>query len=306
MYLRCSITDRCNLRCRYCLPEGVRFARDPITTVQLQDGMAAVGAAVHLDKIRITGGEPTLHPDCVDMVAAAKRLVPTVGMTSNGVHLEPLLPALQDAGLDLLNISLDGASEADFREVTRREGFAKVLSSIRAARALGFAPLKLNVVAMRSTDVVGLVELARWEGVHIRFIELMAIGEAVPWHDQQFITATELQERLYLAGISLTRVPDDDLPTSRVWHVVGSDPSECTVGFITTVTQPFCSTCDRLRLTSQGTLHTCLFDEHGTDLRQPLESGNRDELIARIRHAVAGKRPPDAFLRHGTMAAIGG
>lgn len=306
MYLRVSVTDRCNLRCTYCLPEDARFAPSRAAPAEIDALMAAVCAAVPVRKIRITGGEPTLAPSLLQHVRAAAWLVPTVGLTSNGVVLERQLPGLREAGLNRLNISLDAADAAGFARATRRDRFDAVLASLRAARALGFAPLKLNAVATVDSDPAALLRLALREGVHLRFIELMEIGEARPEWTARHVPAAILQERLRAAGFDLVETAERDEPTSRVWTVAGADPALTTVGFITTVSQPFCATCDRLRLSSQGRLHTCLFDEAGADLLPALRAGDLDGLAALIRRTVGAKAPPAHFRRAGVMAGIGG
>jgi cyclic pyranopterin phosphate synthase len=306
VYLRVSLTERCNLRCTYCLPERARFTAARTEGDELARLMAAICAAVPIHKIRLTGGEPTLAPDLLDQVRAAAWLVPTVAMTSNGVLLTPLLPALRDAGLTKLNISLDAADAAGFARATRRDRFSAVVEAIRAAKRAGFTPLKLNAVATTDTDATALVRFAIAEGVHLRFIELMDIGEAHADWDQRFIAATALRERIAADGFTLSESNERDEPTSRVWTIAGCDPAITTVGFITTVTAPFCGTCDRLRLSSHGRLHTCLFDEQGTDLLPTLRTGDHNELTALIRRTVHAKIPPAQFRRHAVMAGIGG
>ncbi|MBN8523978.1 MAG: radical SAM protein [Planctomycetes bacterium] len=306
MYLRVSVTDRCNLRCTYCLPEDARFAPSRATAEELDRLMAAVCASAPVTKIRLTGGEPTICPSLLQHIRTAAWLVPTVGMTTNGVALERLLPELRNAGLTRLNISLDAADADGFRRAARHDHFMAVLASIRAARRTGFTPLKLNAVATMDTDPAALARLAIAEGAHLRFIELMDIGIAHADWSERHITAEVLRERLASAGLAITEDSDRDEPTSRVWTVDGVDPSATTLGFITTVTNPFCATCDRIRLTSQGRLHTCLFDERGTDLLPLLRAGNLAGLDIAIRRAIGAKAPPLRFQRSGMMAGIGG
>lgn len=306
MYLRVSLTDRCNLRCTYCLPEQAAFATTRARYAELAELMALVARAVPIGKIRLTGGEPTLSPHLVEAVGAARRLAGEVVMTSNGLRLEPLLPALRAAGLDRVTVSLDAVDPDVFRAIARRDGLAQVLGAIRAVPRAGFPAPKVNAVATVDTDFAGLVRMAIAEGVHLRFIELMAIGEARADHAERFIPAEAQRERLALAGIRLRERADLDEPTSRVWAIDGHDPARVSVGFITTVTRPFCATCDRLRLSSQGRLHTCLMDDAGVDLLGPLRAGRPAEVVARIRLAVAGKRPPAVMERVGVMAGIGG
>ncbi len=306
MYLRVSVTDRCNLRCVYCLPDDVRFAPPSVGDDELRTLTDLTISTARVRKVRITGGEPTLCADLVAHVRHARARVPVVGMTTNGVLLEPLLPALQEAGLTRLNISLDALDAAGFRRNARRDGLPRVLAAIRAARRLGFAPLKINAVAMQDTAYADLVRFAAWEGVHLRFIELMAIGEARPFQAAQYVDAAAMRARIFAAGISLRERSDRDELTARVWAIDGHDVADCSVGFITTTSAPFCATCDRLRLSSRGRLHTCLMDDAGHDLLTDLRRGDLDAVRATIRTAVAGKRPPAAFVRHGNMAEIGG
>jgi cyclic pyranopterin phosphate synthase len=306
MYLRVSITDRCNLRCVYCLPEDARFASSRASASELDSMATLVAAAVPVRKIRITGGEPTLCDDLVGHVRHARSLVDVVGMTTNGVLLDAQLPALRDAGLNRLNISLDALTAESFRRFSRRDGLDRVVRAIRSARRLGFTPLKINAVAMPGTDYAALVRFAAWEGVHLRFIELMAIGEARPFQAAAYVPADEMRRRIAAAGITLSERQDRDEPTARVWEIHGSDIADSSVGFITTVSAPFCATCDRLRLSSQGRLHTCLMDDHGHDLLTPLRAGDEAAVIATVRAAIARKAPPARFERVGVMASIGG
>ena len=306
MYLRVSVTDRCNLRCVYCLPADARFAATRASTIDLQHLTRLVVEAAGVSKIRITGGEPTVCDDVVEHVRHARGLVPTVGITSNGILLEPLLPALREAGLSRINISLDALDAELFRRFSRRDGLASVVASIRTAKRLGFTPVKVNAVAMQATDFAALVRFAAWEGVHVRFIELMAIGEALPWQAKQYLAASTMRERIAAAGITLHERTDHDEPTSRVWSIDERAVEDCSVGFITTTSAPFCATCNRLRLTSQGVLHTCLMDDQGYDLLATLNRSGPDAVRSLVRLAVSRKRPPETFVRHGVMAAIGG
>lgn len=306
MYLRVSLTDRCNLRCTYCLPEGARFAREAASSAELHRLTALVVEAAGVSKIRLTGGEPTLVDDLLDHIRQAAELVPTVGLTSNGILLEPMLPALHEAGLQRVNISLDGLSQHDFRAVTRRDGLPKVVAAIHRAAALGFDKVKVNVVAQATTRFADFVRFAAFEGVHLRFIELMAIGEAQAFRDRAYIDAATIRSRLFDDGISLLPASDHDEATARVWRLPDVDPALTSIGFITTTSEPFCGTCNRLRLTSQGRLHTCLFDETGVDLLTPLRAGDDSAVHAAVVAAVAAKAPPAHFIRHGPMASIGG
>ncbi len=268
--------------------------------------MALTWAAAGVKKIRLTGGEPTLCDDLPEFVAHARSLVDVVGMTTNGVLLEPMLPALQAAGLNRLNISLDAIDVDGFHKLARRDGLDRVISAIRAARRYGFTPLKVNAVALPETDYAKMTQFAAWEGVHVRFIELMAIGEARSFQPSSYISAHTMRQRIFDAGIRLTERIDLNEPTSRVWSIDDHDPAQCSVGFITTVSQPFCATCDRLRLSAQGRLFTCLMDNTGHDLLTDLRAGREDAVKSTIIAAVQGKKPPAQFVRHENMASIGG
>lgn len=304
-YLRVSITDRCNLRCTYCLPADARFAVDRAQDDELRRLARLIADVVDVHKIRITGGEPTLNDDLIAHVRAARDLAPVVGMTSNGVLLGPLLPQLMAAGLTRINISLDALDAESFRRVTRRDGLDRVLSAIRIARRLGL-PVKVNAVALPETSYGDLVHFAAWEGVHLRFIELMAIGVARVEHRRRYVASADIRERIAAVGVALTERRDRDDATSRVYAIADVPIDEASVGFITTVSQPFCTTCDRLRLSSRGRLHTCLMDDAGVDLLADLRRGDEDGVRGRIVHAIANKRPPARQERHEAMAAIGG
>ena len=305
-YLRVSLTDRCQLRCTYCLPENAKFLPNRASSEEMIALMQAVKEAVGIHKIRLTGGEPTLNPDLPRMVAAARELVPIVGMTSNGLLLADQLPDCVAAGLNRINISLDGVTPEAFKASTRRDGLEHVLEAIRTAKELGLNPVKINCVATQQTDVAAMINFATFSGLHLRFIELMAIGEAMPWQAEHYISATEMREQAAKNGIILQESQHLDEPTSRVYSVSGHDPFESSVGFITTTSQPFCATCDRLRLSSQGKLYTCLMDDVGVDLLALLRANDHDALLSCIRTTVAGKRPPESFTRATVMAEIGG
>lgn len=306
MYLRVSVTDRCNLRCTYCLPEHARFAPERAFASELQQLMSLICDAVPVSKIRLTGGEPTLCPDLVDHVRHAHALVPTVGLTTNGVLLEPLLQPLRAAGLQRLNISLDTLQPATFLATARRDGLPQILSAIAAARRCGFTPLKINTVALPDTDYADLVRFAAFEGLHLRFIELMAIGEARSWQPQALVSATTMRARIFDAGTSLHERTDCDDPTARVYAIDDIDPRHASVGFITTVSQPFCATCDRIRVSSQGKLYTCLMDDTGVDLLTLLREQSADAVRSAVHLAVTNKRPPARQERATVMAEIGG
>ena len=305
-YLRVSLTDRCNLRCTYCLPENVRFAPNRASTAEIKQLMSLVHEAVGVYKIRLTGGEPTLHPDLLSFVEHSRSICDLVGMTSNGITLADKLADLKNAGLQRINISLDSENADGFKAFTRRDGFEAVINSIRKAKALGYSPVKVNSVAMQNTDFKAMVELAMWEQFHLRFIELMAIGEALPWQEKAYIDSDSIRQRLDADGITLSECQRLDEATSRIWTVPDLDPMDCSIGFITTSSDPFCATCDRLRLSSHGKLFNCLMDNTGIDLLEPLRDGDHAEVLKRAQQWAGAKTAPEHFVRYENMAAIGG
>jgi len=306
MYLRVALTEQCNLRCTYCLPEQAELRPGSATSEELQNLIRAMVAVAGVQKIRYTGGEPTLVPDLEGFVALAAQLVRSVRMTSNGIRLAGRVVALRDAGLGGVNISFDAADRDGFQAIARRDTFDQVVEGVRASVRAGIPLVKLNAVATTTTDPAALVRFAISEGVHLRFIELMDVGEAHRSWREQHISAQRIRERLAECGVILHEAQHLDEPTSRVWTIDGVDPRMTSVGFITAVSAPFCGTCDRIRLTSHGRLHTCLFDAAGLDLLAPLRDGRLDEVHRRIRGAVRSKAPPTHFIRRATMAAIGG
>jgi cyclic pyranopterin phosphate synthase len=306
-YLRVSLTDRCNLRCKYCLPEDARFAPDRASGAELRQLTSLIHTAEPLHKIRLTGGEPTLAPDLLEHLRHARSLVgANVGLTTNGVGVADRLHSYQQAGMNFCNISIDAADAADFAAMTRRDQFSSVVASIRAAAELDGVMVKLNAVAIKGFTKPGaLLQFAIDHHAHLRFIEVMAIGPGNDLKTDAWYGAADIQTQLWNEGWSLTATPHRDEATSRVWQIDRVDPQKTTLGFITTSSEPFCGTCDRLRLSSQGTLHTCLFDERGIDLLTPLRAGQEDNVIALVQAAVQAKRPHTPQIKM-VMASIGG
>lgn len=318
--LRVSLTDRCNLRCTYCMPaEGLPWApqEEVLTHGEL---VRLVGIGVErlgITTVRLTGGEPLLRPDLEAMVAdiAALRPRPRIALTTNGIGLARRAESLRVAGLDRLNVSLDTLDPERFRTMTRRKRHHDVLAGIRAAREAGLSPVKVNSVLMRGQnddEAPALVEWAGREGVQLRFIEQMPLDAQHQWQRAQMVTAEEV-----LAALS-----DFDLrPVEAEGAVRGSAPAELfrvgdtdqLVGIIASVTRPFCGACDRVRLTADGQLRNCLFARAENDLRTPLRAGASDAQIAEQWVAcLAAKRPghgiddPSFLQPDRPMSAIGG
>lgn len=317
--LRISLTDRCSLRCTYCMPEQGNewLARTSILSTDEIVRVAGVAAAAGVTTFRLTGGEPLLRPDIVDVVRRLAEVESPDGpvqlaMTTNGIKLREYLPDLIDAGLHRLNISIDTLDRDRFRELTRRDRLADVLDGIAAAAASGLRPLKLNAVAMRGVnddELVDLVEFALAHDAELRFIEQMPLDAGHTWSRAHMVTREEILETLSTRW-DLTAVPGrGGAPAER--FVLDGGPG--TVGVIASVTAPFCGDCDRMRLTADGQLRNCLFSTTEYDLLPILRSDEGDAGIDRmLRSCVFGKLPghaidDPAFLQPVRgMNAIGG
>lgn len=317
--LRISLTDRCSLRCTYCMPEQGNewLVRTSILTVDEIVRVARVAAAAGVTTFRLTGGEPLLRPDIVDVV---RRLAAVEGpegpvqlaMTTNGIRLPEYLPALADAGLRRLNISIDTLDRDRFRELTRRDRLDDVLAGIAAAAGSGLRPLKLNAVAMRGVnddELVDLVAFALDHGAELRFIEQMPLDAGHTWSRAHMVTRDEILDTLS-ARWALTPIPGRGGAPAELFLL---DGGPATVGVIASVTAPFCGDCDRLRLTADGQLRNCLFSTSEFDLLPILRGGGGDAAIDRmLRACVHGKLPghaidDPAFLQPARgMNAIGG
>jgi cyclic pyranopterin phosphate synthase len=320
--LRISLTDRCSLRCTYCMPEQGNewLAKSSILTVDEIVEVARIAAADGITTFRLTGGEPLLRTDIVDVV---RRLAAIHGpdgrpvdiaMTTNGIRLRELLPGLVDAGLKRLNISIDTVQRDRFRDLTRRDRLDDVLDGIAAAAASALRPLKLNAVAMRGVnddELVDLVEFAISHGAQMRFIEQMPLDAGHTWDRARMVTQDEILATL-AERWELTPVPGRAGAPAARWFLDGGPH---TVGVIASVTAPFCGDCDRLRLTADGQLRNCLFSTTEYDLLPILRRGGeeRDAAVDRmLRACVHGKLPghaidDPAFLQPARgMNAIGG
>jgi cyclic pyranopterin phosphate synthase len=286
--LRVSVTDRCNLRCTYCMPEEVVFLdRSELLTFEEINRFVRAAAPLGIDKIRLTGGEPLMRrdlPRLVDMLCRVEG-IRDVGLTTNGLLLAGQARALRDAGLRRLNVSLDTLDPARFRLLTRRDGLDRVLEGVRAAKAAGFDPVKVNAVSIRGiteAEVVPLARFAREHGLEMRFIEYMPIG-ADQWERGKVYFAHEILEQLEREVAPLVPVEDYDprAPAMEFRYTDGGGR----VGIIASISRPFCLRCNRLRLTADGKLRNCLFAVEETDVK-PLLRGGADD--ARIAEAVRG------------------
>ncbi len=292
--LRISVTDRCNIRCVYCMPESVTFLpRSHLLSFEEIGRLVRVAAGLGINKIRLTGGEPLVRRDLVQLVdrLVAVPGIVDVGLTTNGILLAPLARPLRDAGLRRINISLDTLDPDRFRALTRRDGLEQVIEGIKAAKAVGFDPVKLNAIALKGMTEADLIPLARFAREHqaeLRFIEYMPL-DAGAWEREKVLLASEMIDRLVEEFGPLTPTDDQD-PRSPSMDFSYADGLG-RVGFIASVSRPFCGNCNRLRLTADGKLRNCLFALDETDLRRLLrDPGVDDDSIARaIRLSVADK-----------------
>jgi cyclic pyranopterin phosphate synthase len=317
--LRISLTDRCSLRCTYCMPEQGNewLARSSILTLDEIARLARIAASAGITTFRLTGGEPLLRPDVVEIVRALSTIAGPDGpleiaMTTNGIRLASMLPELIAAGLTRVNISIDTLDPARFAALTRRDRLGDVLEGIAAAAASSLRPLKLNAVAMRGVnddELVDLVAFAIAHGAQMRFIEQMPLDAGHTWDREQMITREQILETLGQSW-SLTPVDGRNGAPAELFLLDGGPH---TVGVIASVSAPFCGNCDRLRLTADGQFRNCLFALDEYDVVSGLRNGGSDEdLDGVLRDCVRGKLPghaidDPAFLqpRRG-MNAIGG
>lgn len=312
--LRMSVTPRCNYACFYCDPmrEG---AKDPVGTVSVEDVDVILAAAVQLgiESVRFTGGEPLLRRELPEMIALAKRKhgVPDVALTTNASVLARRLPDLLDAGLDRINVSLDAAEAEAFREATGGGTIEQVWRGIEAAEAAGLTPIKLNAVVVRGINdeqLVPLAELARERPWDVRFIEYMHLNNADPdAYYERFVPGSESRERIEAAFGPLEPVPTDPSAPARLFRAEGFSGA---LGFIDPVSNPFCGTCSRMRVTSDARLRPCLLTDREYPMREALTADDPVPavidafLVAAHRKVASGITTPQK--RQRTMVAIGG
>ncbi|NMB75350.1 MAG: GTP 3',8-cyclase MoaA [Myxococcales bacterium] len=313
--LRLSVTDRCQLRCRYCMPlEGVPRVshHDVLRFEEILRVVTLLRERFGLYKVRLTGGEPLLRSGITELARALASMGEMeLALTTNGQLLSDLAEPLRRAGLTRINVSLDSLDPARYRELTRGGSLERTIAGIEAARAAGFAPIKLNTVVLRGVNLCEVGRIATFaleRGLQPRFLELMPIGCARGFFERDFVSSEEVHRELE-KDFTLAELPVNPASSSREFTIEGSGRLHGMVGFISSESRPFCAGCDRLRLTSTGTLIGCLARGDGCDLRKYLRLGDRDadeELAQAVHQVLAAKRPRGEFTRADLMPLLGG
>jgi len=284
--LRISVTDRCNFRCVYCMPEDVTFLdRGELLTFEEIAHFVRVAAPLGIDKLRLTGGEPLLRRDLPRLIAMLAGIpgIRDIGLTTNGILLSRHAQALYDAGLRRLNVSLDSLDPERFRTLARRDGLGDVLAGIATAQDVGFEKIKVNAVIIRGTneqDVVPLARYGREHGLELRYIEYMPIG-AEAWEREKCFLAHEMMDQLEAAGLQLAPAAGYD-PSAPAMEYAYADGHPARVGFIASVSRPFCRSCNRVRLTCDGKLRNCLFALDEVDVKPLLRDVPDDAKLAEV------------------------
>jgi cyclic pyranopterin phosphate synthase len=325
-YLRISVTDRCNLRCIYCMPaQGINLlSHSDILTYEEITTIVRLAAELGIKKLRLTGGEPLVRARLPELIAMLAKIdaIDDISLTTNGVLLRNYVAELKQAGLKRVNVSLDSLNQDKFERITRHRGLNDVLQGIEAAKSYGLNPVKINMVVMRGindNEILDFAKLTITEGWNVRFIELMPFvtdnppeGHSTGWKansQSQFMPADEIKERLDSLGELKPCLP-----------IKGNGPAKYlrfpqasgTIGFITPVSQHFCFNCNRLRLTAEGKLRPCLLSDQEIDLRQPLRSGASAENLKQVITEAIQTKPKEHQLSRGRpsnnrlMSQVGG
>uniref|UniRef100_A0AAR2JZS1 Molybdenum cofactor biosynthesis protein 1 n=1 Tax=Pygocentrus nattereri TaxID=42514 RepID=A0AAR2JZS1_PYGNA len=292
-YLRISLTEKCNLRCQYCMPEeGVKLTpRSQLLTTEEVLTLARLFVHEGVEKIRLTGGEPLIRPDVLHIIAEMRKLegLKTIAITTNGINLARVLPGLKKAGVDLLNISLDSLVPAKFEFIVRRKGFHKVIEGIDKAVEMGYNPVKVNCVVMRGLnedELLDFVALTEKKPLDVRFIEYMPF-DGNKWNFKKMVSYAEMLDHIKQQWPNLEPLPGDETGTAKAFRVPGFKGQ---LGFITSMSDNFCGSCNRLRITADGNLKVCLFGNSEVSLRDFLRSGASDEELLQIIGAAVGRK----------------
>ncbi len=315
-YLRVSLTDACNLRCVYCMPEDIVFR--PAAALMQDDEILTllrVAASLGVDKVRLTGGEPTVRRGIVELVRAIRAIpgIQKIAMTTNGIKLAELAGPLAEAGLGQVNISIDSLKPERFHRITRRGNLADVWRGLEAAQTVGMDPIKLNCVVTRGfndDEVSNLARLTLANAWEIRFIELMPLGTVADFQQEQIVPVQETRLRIEAELGPLTLEPGHNgHDPAKHYRLAGARGR---LGFISSVTEPFCSGCNRLRLTADGRLRLCLLRDDEVDLLTPLRNGADFATLRQIMAEAAYRKPwghrleENDLARSREMSQIGG
>uniref|UniRef100_A0A669D8F8 Molybdenum cofactor biosynthesis protein 1 n=1 Tax=Oreochromis niloticus TaxID=8128 RepID=A0A669D8F8_ORENI len=292
-YLRISLTEKCNFRCQYCMPEeGVKLTpRGQLLSTSEVLTLARLFVQEGVDKIRLTGGEPLIRPDVLHIITQLRKLegLKTIAVTTNGMNLARLLPNLKEAGLDLINISLDSLVPAKFEFIVRRKGFHKVMEGIEKAIELGYSPVKINCVVMRGLnedELLDFAALTEKKPLEVRFIEYMPF-DGNKWNFKKMVSYQEMLDRIRQKWPDLEMLQAGQTDTAKTFKVPGFKGQ---LGFITSMSDHFCGSCNRLRITADGNLKVCLFGNSEVSLRDVLRSGASDEELLQIIGAAVGRK----------------
>lgn len=316
--LRISVTDRCNIRCFYCMPADnvVFMKREKLLTFEEVERFVRVVARCGVNKLRLTGGEPLVRRDLhllIERLAAIEG-IDDIGLTTNGLLLEEQAQLLYDAGLRRINISLDALSAEKFEQVTRRSGYDRVIAGIRKAQEVGFDPIKVNAVSIRGVteqEIVPFGRFARETGIEVRFIEYMPLDADNAWEREKVLFAREIVETLSREIMPLVSASDQPAHAPATDFVFADGVGR--IGVIPSVSEPFCSNCNRFRITADGKIRNCLFSLEETDVRELMRGEASDEeILEAVRASIAGKwaghhiNAPDFVQPERAMYSIGG
>lgn len=314
-YLRISITDKCNLKCIYCMPEkGLKhFAQSEILTTDEIIRIVRIAGKYGVKQVRLTGGEPLLREDIVPLISGIKGAgIKDLSITTNGQRLASIAQKLKKAGLDRVNISLDTLIADRYRKITRGGEIDRVWEAVSEAESAGLSPVKINMVPVRGVnddEVARFAALTLYKDVHVRFIEFMPIGNRETWNPDAYLSKEEIMVRASFAG-KLVKLPFKGGGPSRNYRIEGAQGM---IGFISAMSDCFCSSCNRLRITAIGKLRPCLFSETSVDLKTPLRNGASDEELETLYRRAVLSKPASHTLRNGLdqpelspMSQIGG
>jgi cyclic pyranopterin phosphate synthase len=302
-YLRISITDRCNLKCIYCTPEkGIKhFDRAEILMSDEIIRIVRIACKYGVRKVRLTGGEPLLRSDIIPLIKGIKSAgIQDLSITTNAQRLAGMAASLKQAGLDRVNISLDTLQEERYKEITRGGELHRVWEAITEAERAGLSPVKINMVPVRGVnddEISAFAALTLKKNVHVRFIEFMPIGNRETWKPDSYLGRDEIMQRVSFLG-KLIRLPFRGGGPSRNYRIEGATGM---IGFISAISDCFCGSCNRLRLTAIGKLRPCLFSEITVDLKTPLRNGASDEELEALYRSAVLSKPASHTLRDGSL-----